>query len=49
VVYDAQGTARWYSNSSTAGIAGAYLVVRSDGRVVIYTPTGVAIWSTGPL
>jgi hypothetical protein len=45
VLYDSGGVARWASN--TSGNTGAVLAIQGDGNVVIYSSTGVPLWSTG--
>jgi hypothetical protein len=35
------------TGTTTTGDAGAYLKVQSDGNLVVYTPTGKAVWSSG--
>ena len=39
------GAALW--SSGTAGDVGDYLVLQSDGNLVIYPPTGSALWNSG--
>jgi RHS repeat-associated protein len=47
IITSTTGAVLWTSNPAATGTTGAYLMVRDDASVQVYTSAGVSKWSTG--
>ena len=45
MLYDDGASSIWHTD--TAGNPEAYLVLEDDGNLVVYGPTGAALWQSG--